>query len=67
MKVLHILKSEPDEWVEWFIDSMSGDEGAIVVPLYQSRIFPEDKEANPVNWDQLVEDIFSSSKVICWW
>jgi len=67
VKVLHILKSEPDEWVAKFIETLSGGEGAMVVPIYRNCMEPEDEEKCPVNWDRLVADIFSCSRVICWW
>ena len=61
-KVLHILKTEPDETVEQFIEAISGDEGATVVNLYQDGISDA-----AVNWIRLVDDIFDHDKVICWW
>ena len=56
MKVLHILKSEPDEAIEEFMEAFSEDEVS-VVPIYE-----ED-----VDWAALVDDIFEYEKVICWW
>jgi hypothetical protein len=61
-KVLHILKTEPDETVEQFIEAISGDEGATVVNLYRDNISDA-----AVNWARLVDDIFDHDKVICWW
>ena len=57
MKVLHILKSEPDETVEKFTASLSMDNTASVVMLYEA----------PVDWPALVDKIFENDKVICWW
>ena len=56
MKVLHILKSEPNETVQEFLEAFSGEE-VKTVSLF-------DGEAN---WDALVDDIFEYDKVICWW
>ncbi len=58
MKVLHILRSEPDETVERLIDAMAGEgDQNTVKPLFK----PD------VNWSRLVDDIFSHDKVISWW
>lgn len=58
MKVLHILRSEPDETVERLIDAMTDkSDEATVKPLFK----PD------VNWSRLVDDIFSHDKVISWW
>ena len=57
MKILHILKSEPDETVEKLSVVMSMEDPTSVVMLYDS----------PVDWSALVDQIFDSDKVICWW
>jgi len=57
MNVLHILKSEPDESVEKFINFLACHHGTSVVVLYEDK----------TDWDALVGDIFSHDKVICWW
>jgi hypothetical protein len=57
MKHLHILRSEPDELVRRLIQGMSPGQGDREVPLYRG----------PVDYDQLVRDIFQYDKVICWW
>ena len=57
MEQLHILRSEPDELVRRFIDSMSKGKTAREVPLYGGK----------PDYDQLVKDIFEAEKVICWW
>lgn len=56
MKVLHILKTEPDETVEGLLEAFADDEGK-TVPLYDDE----------VDWARLVDDIFSYDKIICWW
>ena len=60
-KVLHILKSEPDETIVAAIDALTGDEGAAVVSLYDDAI-----SGTTTNWIRLVDDIFSFDQVICW-
>ena len=57
MKVLHILRSEPDETVERLTQELSMDSTASVVMLYDA----------PVDWSALVDKIFENDKVICWW
>ena len=56
MKVLHILKSEPSETVQDFMEAFS-DEDVKTVPLFDEK----------VDWAALVDDIFDYDKVICWW
>ena len=60
-KILHILCVEPDDTVQRFIESISGEDGVNVVCLYNDGI-----AKTPVNWERLVEDIFAYEKVICW-
>jgi hypothetical protein len=57
VKILHILRSEPDETVEKLTVSMNMDNSASVVMLYE----------DPVDWPALVDKIFENDKVICWW
>ena len=60
-KILHLLCFEPDDTVQQFIESISGENGVTVVCLYNDGI-----NRTPVDWDRLVEDIFAHDKVICW-
>lgn len=58
MKVLHILRSEPDDTVERLIDSIPDQtDETTVKELFKTQI----------DWHRLVDDIFSHEKVICWW
>jgi hypothetical protein len=57
MKVLHILKSPPDDTVRQLFDALSRDTVISVVELYDPCL----------DWDSLVTDIFDHDKVICWW
>ena len=57
MKILHILRSEPDDQTREFIRSMSDEEEATEVKLY----------AGNVDYEALVGLIFSHDKVVSWW
>ncbi len=57
MKVLHILRSEPDETVEKLCGLVSKSGESSVKALYEKE----------VDWAALVDEIFSHDKVICWW
>ncbi len=56
MKVLQILKSEPDDDVRQFMEAFADDE-VKTVPIYEGE----------VDWAELVDDIFDHDKVVCWW
>ncbi len=57
MKVLHILRTEPDDTVEAIMEAFSVEEVVNVTALYKGD----------VDWSKLVDDIFSHDKIICWW
>ncbi len=57
MKILNIVRSEPDEMVEKCIHAFSQGKDAKVIALYKEN----------VDWQGLVDDIFAYDKVICWW
>ena len=57
MKILHILKSEPDETIEKLTVSINLNDTASVIMLYEE----------PVDWEALVDKIFENDRVICWW
>ena len=57
MKILHILRSEPDDLVRQLIQGMSQAASHTEVHLHRGQ----------VDYTQLVKDIFQSDKVICWW
>ncbi len=57
MKILHILRSEPDQMTRNLILKSFEDVQNIEIPIYQET----------VDYDKLVEKIFSSEKVISWW
>lgn len=57
MKILHILRSEPDEVVKNLIKASSEGNEAQQFELYE-----ED-----VDYDTLIELVFEHDKVVCWW
>ena len=57
MKVLNILRSKPDETVEKLTEAISRENQSSVAILYNGD----------VDWEDLVDEIFSNEKVICWW
>lgn len=57
MKLLHVLKSEPDNVIKTLMNASS--EGNDV---QQFELF-----ANDVDYDKLVDLIFENDKVISWW
>jgi len=57
MRVLHILRSEPDKTVEKLIEDFSDEEVVTLEALYHENF----------DWSRLVDDIFAYDKVICWW
>ena len=57
MKLLHILKSEPDENNKTLIDILSEGQNTRVFPLYEEQ----------ANYEELIDLIFDHDKVISWW
>lgn len=57
MKLLNIIRSQPDDTTKQLVEGFSKEEGAKTVVLYEGK----------VDWTGLVDDIFSYDKVICWW
>ena len=57
MKILHILRSEPDEMTRNLIQQSFKDAQNTEVLLFKEN----------VNYEELVTDIFSCNKVISWW
>ncbi len=57
MKILHILRSEPDEMVRKFIRETSKGLESLEIPLYKGE----------VDYDQVVKEIFANDQVISWW
>ena len=59
MKILHILRSQPDETIKQLIETSTNGDQPKAVELY----FYKDE----VDWAGLVDDIFAHDKVISWW
>jgi hypothetical protein len=57
MKILHILRSKPDDVVKKLMEEVSRREQSKEVPLYEGD----------VDYDRLVKEIFESDQVISWW
>ncbi len=56
MKVLHILRTEPNDSVKIFMEAFSAEDVVNVTALYKDDI----------DWPRLVDDIFSLDKEIYW-
>ena len=61
-RILHLLRSDPDDTVADLIHAMSSKDAVTVVSLY-----PDDVSRAPVDWDRLIEDILAHDTIICWW
>lgn len=57
MKVLHVLKSEPDDTMRELMAPLSEGHDVQQFEMYQGE----------VDYDKLVEMVFEHDKVICWW
>lgn len=57
MKVLHVLKSEPDDTVKKLLDPWLEGNEVQQFEIYQGN----------VDYDRLIELVFENDKVICWW
>lgn len=57
MKVLYVLRSEPDSTVQSLTRAIDRDCEVTAVPIYQEQ----------TDWDALVDHIFAHDRVICWW
>ncbi len=57
MKILHLLRTEPDAIVKKLVENLSTEDGANVRALYQ----------DDVDWSLVTEEVFAHDNVICWW
>jgi hypothetical protein len=57
MDILHIVRSAPDAATEKMMSELSNDERSGVIRLYEAGI----------DWDGVVDALFSHDKVVCWW
>jgi len=56
MTTLHILRSEPDERVRELVRTISPTDGSQIA-LYEES----------VDYDRVIDALFSHDRVICWW
>jgi hypothetical protein len=57
MKVLHILRSAPDEITKTLIKKIDVKSQSSMAPLFEGKI----------DYAQLISKIFETDKVISWW
>ena len=57
MKLLHILKSEPNNNIKTMLDILSEGEESSVFTLYDDQ----------ADYENLIDMIFEHDKVISWW
>jgi hypothetical protein len=57
MKVLHLVKSEPDEKTQQMIQALSAGQEVTRVDLWQADM----------DYDHLLAQIFEHDRVISWW
>ncbi len=57
MKILHVLKSEPDGVIKRLIEPTAEGNEVDHFGLYQGD----------VDYDELVKQVFVHDKVVCWW
>ncbi len=57
MKVLHILRSAPDEMTQILIEKTHVESQAILLPIFEGDI----------DYTQLIRKIFEADEVISWW
>lgn len=60
-KILHLLKTEPDEMQRTLMDQLSTGGLNLEIPLYEI-----DGEEN-VDYDEIIDLIFQHDQVITWW
>ena len=57
MKILHVLKSEPDEILKKLMGPISEANEVKYFEIYKGD----------VDYDKMIELVFNHDKVICWW
>lgn len=57
MKLLHVLKSEPDQIVKKLMKPLSAQN-----QVQEFKLFGEN-----IDYDKFIELVFDNDKVICWW
>lgn len=57
MDILHILRSVPDMTTEEMVHALSDQKRSGLIRLYETKI----------EWDEIVDAIFDSKRIVCWW
>jgi hypothetical protein len=57
VKLLHVLKSEPDQTVKKLMKPLS-----VHNQVQEFKLFGEN-----IDYDKFIELVFDNDKVICWW
>jgi hypothetical protein len=60
MRILHLLKSEPDELTKTLVEAFRANEKgneATLIPLYGEH----------PDYDHIIDQIFDHDRVITWW
>ena len=57
MRLLHILKSEPEDNTQTLMEILSKGEETTIFPLYEEE----------PDYEKLIDLIFEHDKVISWW
>ena len=57
MKILNIIRTEADKNADYFMEKFATDNESKTIEL----------NADTTDWDSLIDDIFESDKVVCWW
>jgi len=60
-KILHLLKTEPDDMQRTLMDNLSKEGPNLEIPLYG-----EDGDEN-IDYDEIIDLIFKYDQVIAWW
>ncbi len=57
MKTLHLVRSNPDEQVNWLVEILFAVEKNETIYLFDGEI----------DYNKLLTKIFASDRVVCWW
>ncbi len=60
-KILHLLKTEPDDMQRILMDNLSKGGSNLEIPLYG-----ENGDEN-IDYDEIIDLIFEYEQVIAWW
>jgi len=60
-KILHLLKTKPDDMQRTLMDNLSKGSPNLEIPLYE-----ENGDEN-IDYDEIIDLIFEYDQVIAWW